>query len=364
MVLNDKVKQSKAIPLATLSAFPFVLNPTKASAEGIKDKLDEANNIIDILNKGYNGIDEMKHKLEAFTETAIRVSEFFTNLPFHIMQGSVLLITKVYELLSSFILYTPVYLFQNDAVKAVVEQLTTGSIYGLILLTMFEGIKMIVRKKYTPPSKIVQRSVISMLATSSSLFLFSQGFTLVNQLSQGIFQLGQQSMGEGASKALANVNPDPISLIFMVLFDIVLLIFSCVLFTQTGTRWYKTINLAIMSPLVMTAWVFDKHQNIFNKWWREVKRIGIVQIVYAIELMIIGILIFATQGSVGTKALLIKLCLNIGALNALIKQPKIVNEYIGKQESMGDMWKSMSSSFIQLKTGINLKKLGKMKLKK
>src|SRR5690606_22047794 len=120
---------------------------------------------------------------------------------------------------------------------------------------------------------------------------------------------------------------------------IVLIALLIPILLQNGRRWWDLMCLAAVSPFALASWIFDRHEHFFNQWWSNVKRLSLVQLVYALFILMLGLFIYATR-FMSPDAWLIKILIISGGLFRLANPPQFVTNYArgGDIESMyGDM---------------------------
>ena len=89
-----------------------------------------------------------------------------------------------------------------------------------------------------------------------------------------------------SAKLMQNV--DWFNVLTMGVFDIVLIATLIPTLWKNGRRFFDLLMLALVSPLAMTAWIFDSHRSKFDQWWSNVKELSLVQIYHALFLLVIG----------------------------------------------------------------------------
>jgi hypothetical protein len=259
---------------------------------------------------------------------------WFKDLPENIPQYSIDLLAKVYELLSNTVLYTPLFLFNNSIIKNTSLVFSGVSIMVVIILYMIEGIKRMLKKKKGLSendifdSNILKRFGIAVTGAGFAPFLFEKTFQLLNMLSKAIAQIG--------SSQISNFDMMPNNLLWMItglgsvdtilllVFDVLVIYLLIPVVFQVGRRWFDLLCLSSLTPLALTAWVFDDYRHYFNKWWSSVKRLGQSQLVYAIYICLMGVFIFGTANVVTGWAIVTKILVIIGALFRMANPPEFV----------------------------------------
>src|SRR5690606_16057453 len=112
-----------------------------------------------------------------------------------------------------------------------------------------------------------------------------------------------------------------IDVLGLFLFDIVLIALLIPILLQNGRRWRDLMCLAAVSPFALASWIFDRHEHFFNQWWSNVKRLSLVQLVYALFILMLGLFIYATR-FMSPDAWLIKILIISGGLFGLANPPQ------------------------------------------
>ena len=289
--------------------------------------------------------------------------DFIQYLTQHLYHWSIEIMAWVYKMLNNFVLHTPLWLFKHSAFEGVTLTLSMLSVSLVILFSMYEGIMRMLsirskKKDYTKMDKIAKRFFIALLAAGLMPTLFVKGFTVLNWLSHTIGQIGYINM-------TAKVNPGNISgldVLALGLFDVALIGYLIPVLLKNGRRFFDLICLNILSPLALTAWVFERHRNLYHQWWSAIKNLAVVQVVHSLFIGLLGILIFAIPNTFNGGALFFKMILVVGGLARMNTPPRILSHY---QSDFGGTVKDTYKGFLQ---SLNLKKkipiLNKLKFKK
>lgn len=270
--------------------------------------------------------------------TIVDILKWFFALPEGVAQLSATLLTKVYELLM-LILHTPLFIFNNSYIKDTSLVFATTSILIVTILTSIELIKKMLLKKHTDFKDIIKRWSLAVVGSGFAPFLFEQSFNLLNIISKAITQIG---VSEINSEAVVNyLKMSVFNTHLLIAFDLIILALMIPIFLQNGRRFFDLMCLAAITPLALTAWVFDDYRHYFNKWWNQVKALGSVQLVYSTFVCLFGIFIFGTRNVVDGGGLILKLLISIGGLYRFANPPRFIKEKLDNGEDIIDMGKNM-----------------------
>ena len=115
--------------------------------------------------------------------------------------------------------------------------------------------------------------------------------------------------------------------------------------------------LAAVSPLVGVAYVFDRHRHLTHSWWNQVKKLSLVQLTYAVFVLLLGVFIFGTRSLTSGWELLFKLLIVAGGMWRMLNPPKIVRTMVsGDGEDVFDVYDDYKGGFRQLTDTLTLKK--------
>ncbi|PKR82876.1 hypothetical protein [Heyndrickxia camelliae] len=155
-------------------------------------------------------------------------------------------------------------------------------------------------------------------------FFFEKSFQFINQLTKGITQVGGNIVsGDTFAKSFSLGSIDVFGLL---LFDVVLLALLIKVLLQNALRWWDLFTLCAISPLALTSWIFDRHSHLFRQWWSSIKRLGVVQLVYATFVLLIGVFLVGTR-FVSPDNYFLRLLVIIGSLMRLANPPQFILSY-------------------------------------
>lgn len=340
LVYNNLIKKL-AVPFGVVSTTVLLTGFDKAHAQTIAEPilpkylLDHKGiipKIVENKEKVTEKINQTKEKINSVSNAWDEIGNFFLgiinwikDIPQNITNLSIDLLVAIYDLLATFILQTPLFIFDNAIFTSTTIKFSIISIFTTILVTLFESIRKIMNKKHTDFKRIMERLPVAVFVTGISPFLFNSVFYLLNKLSSAITNIGSGSI-KSQAKVFEGHMPNVIDMLVLIGFDIGLIILLYNILFQTGRRWFNLLACGVMTPLAMTAYMFDDHKHLHSKWWDTIKGLSMVQLTYSVFLCLLGLLIFGFYAD-GWKELGFKLLLTLGSLHALAFPPKFVLRY-------------------------------------
>jgi hypothetical protein len=292
---------------------------------------------------------------EEIGRTFLKVIDWINYLPENLPRYSAEILASVYEFLSGTILLTPLFLFNNTNSIDTVLKFSGIAILITVILTMIEGIKRMFKKESTDIMTVAKRFFVAISASGFSPFLFTTAFQIINYVTKCIANLGKieisnfelfSSYNEHIPPALMHlaVATTGLDAFLLLAFDVVVLALLIPIIVQTGRRFWDLLCLSSMSPLALTAWVFNDYKHYTSMWWRKVKQLSMTQVVYAAFIAIMGIFIYSTRGITEGGGLLLKLIVIIGGLMRMIDMPNFVKSRTDQGEDMRDMYGKLVKS--------------------
>lgn len=329
-----KFLKKLTIPFTTISTSSLLLTFHQAKAETISQWLYKRGSIKNnpfskenLQNEGtLQKIQESLEQWETIWKQINKGIEWINHLPEHIPQMSVNLLSWIYELLSKFILITPVWLFKNAWFSNTTLVFSILSVAVVIILTIIESIKKMYNQKsihYTKFSNILKRFPIAVAGAGFAPILYEKAFELLNKLSQSISSIGRSYI---AKEQAISFNWSTLDLTAVIGFDLVLISLLFPIFLKNGRRYFDILALGALTPLALTTWIFDDYRHLFHKWWKNMKQLSLMQITYSIFICLLGVLIFGTRNFTpdGATVLIIKLMIIAGGLWRLANPPTFV----------------------------------------
>jgi hypothetical protein len=336
LVYKSVLKSLKklAIPFTVVSTSSLFFTIHQAKAQTISGWLHERGNIKNnpfskenLQNEGtLQKIQESLEQWETIWQQINKGIEWLNHLPEHVPQMSVNLLSWIYELLSKFILITPVWLFKNTWFSNTTLVFSILSVAVVIILTIIESIKKMYNHKsihYTKFSTILKRFPIAVAGAGFAPILYEKAFELLNKLSQSISSIGKSYI---AKEQAITFNWSTLDLIAVIGFDLVLISLLFPIFLKNGRRYFDILALGTLTPLALTTWIFDDYRHLFHKWWKHMKQLSLMQITYSIFICLLGVLIFGTRNFTpeGAFVFIVKLMIIAGGLWRLANPPTFV----------------------------------------
>ncbi|MBG9689517.1 hypothetical protein ABD91_01105 [Lysinibacillus sphaericus] len=285
---------------------------------------------------------ETQAKVSSIIDTVYKIFDWFKNIKQNITELSTDLMFWVYETLSKVVLHTPSLLFNTEWFKGNILTFTGLSIAASIILSMFEGLKMmssdlIENRKPTDIKRITKRIPLVVLGSAIAPSAFYYMFKGLNKLTDIIIDFGKFQMEKGMSQLSVN----DISLLQMfgfIGFDIALITMLIPILLQNFRRWFDLLALGVMTPLALACWVFASQEHWFIMWREHIKKCALVQVVYAVFLLLIGTLLFGTKITNNSWDVLIQLGIVIGGLWRMNTPPNFLSRYTDRGEDITSMW--------------------------
>jgi hypothetical protein len=332
----DKAKAANIFevegPLTKIIGADNILNPDgPITRMALGDKTD-------VFEK-FKGLFE---NLQAISDWIMKAGDWLDHLPQHIMDLSVFLLAKIYALLM-LVLQTPLFLFNNSYIKDATMLFSGISILMVTLLTIYEGMKRMMRKKHTDLPTIAKRFFVAALGAGVAPFLFEKSFQLINILTASIAKIGEAGLKMNDTSGFIGIHHDPstfdwFNTLAILGFDIMLLATVIPILLQNGRRFFDLMVLCAIAPVALGCWVFKEQKYLFDKWWFNIKKLGSTPIVYSIFICILGLFIFGTKNSMTGGGFLIKMIIIVGGLARMANPPSFVKSRVdtgdGTDESM------------------------------
>ena len=285
------------------------------------------------------------------------VKEWFKNLPHNIAEWSVELMAKLYELCSSLILKTPLWLFDNEWFKNTTYKFSLIAIGIVAVLSMIEGIKRMLPKNRKKPQPmelidIGKRWFLAAGAMSVAPFLFQKVFQGLNWLSETLISLGADNMRAAAL-------PDNIKIFdvaILVIFDVLLIATLIPILWKNGRRFFDLLVLGATTPFALTAWIFDSYRGMFDQWWKNVKHLALVQVFHALFLLVLGWFIFGVPTPDDFVGMVVKILIVIGGFSRLHSPPTLISKHLDNGKGFDDVTDGYRKTVNGFKKNVGLAK--------
>jgi hypothetical protein len=353
-----------AIPFSAMSSASLFATFNTAHAETMSEIILQPKGILlsKTEGKGFiQGTKQMWENIETITKYIIKGLDWLLGLPLKIPEYSADLLTLIYKLLSQIALQTPSFLFNNPVIQNTSLTFSLVSISIVTILTVYEGFMQMFKQDHTPLKTIIKRWVAVSAIGGFLPFMFEQGFKWLNKLSLAIANIGNVN-GGSSSGFINSADLGFFDTLIVIAFDITAISMLIPFALQAGRRWIMLGILFAISPLALSARVFDRHKRYFDRWLDTVKELSIVQLVQAVFLLIMGCFIFSTQAIQGGIFIMVsKLLLVMGGLHYMINPPSLITSLAGGKDDVFDVYDEYKKTFNNIKdtvTGKNLRPVG------
>ncbi|MGV3163515.1 hypothetical protein, partial [Streptococcus hyovaginalis] len=113
---------------------------------------------------------------------------------------------------------------------------------------------------------------------------------------------------------------------------------------QNGRRFFDIMVLGVVSPLALTAWIFDPYRHLFRQWWDNVKHLSLVQVYYSLFLLILGWFIFGIPTPSAITGMIVKMLVVIGGFNRMTSPPRIVTKHLDRGGGLDEVYDTDSTT--------------------
>jgi hypothetical protein len=233
------------------------------------------------------------------------------------------LLTYIFHFLSKIVLQTPLFIFNNPYIKNTSLTFAVISITLVTIFTIFEAFMQMINKKHTDFKTIAKRWLVVASVSGFMPFAFETGFGFLNKLTDAISSMGMN--GGNSHGLIYGEKMGWFDTLVIILFDLTAISMLIPIVLQAGRRWFDLLILCAISPLALSSFCFERHRHYFDKWLDSVKLHGLSQLVYAVYILMLGILIFSTQAiQGGFITLAIKIVLVLAGLNKMTHPPQFI----------------------------------------
>lgn len=300
---------------------------------------------IQVNNPSFIGtFQETSTAFSEVVESIKLIIEWIKNLPENITSFSVELISNIYNLTSQLILKTPLWLFDNQWFENTTYLFSILAIGIVTVFTMFEGFKRKIQKKYVDLKTIGKRWFLVAGLTSILPFITLNFFKFLNFLSEQIISLGVHQMNNPSASDLSAFD-----VFSLLMFSAALVAMTIPILLKNARRFFDIAVLIIISPLASVGYIFNSYKHLFDQWWENLKRLSLVQVVYAFFLLIIGLLIYGIPTPDDTVGIMFKLLIILGGFFRLMNPPQFVQKYLDPGEGIDD---TIGKQFRTVRDGI------------
>jgi hypothetical protein len=286
-------------------------------------------------------VESISETVEKFGDLVTNLTDWYHGLPQDIARVSVDLMSWLYDLSATLILKTPLWLFNNEWFENTTYLFSLVAIGAVSVLTAFEGIKrmvMVCRKRGVKPTdmrQVVKRWFVVAGMMTGIPFLFQKAFQGLNAISDFLIDTNANTM-----KAVEGYNRIGfLDVSTLVVFDIMLISTIIPLLWKNGRRFFDLMVLGVISPLALTAWIFDSSRSYFHQWWNNLKHLSLVQVYYALFLLILGWFIFGVPTPTQFTGLVVKLLIVIGGFARMNNPPRLIAGHLDRGGGFDDVYK-------------------------
>jgi hypothetical protein len=358
-MVRKSVLKKVVFPFATVSTATLMFGFKTAKAATLSNVILQKRGVLTHnFSGGSNGFSlidipkQVIHNIDVITSYIINGLDWFNNLPFSIPKYTADLLTSIYHFLAKIVLQTPLFIFNNPYIKNTSLTFAMISISIVTILTVFEAIMQMMNKKHTDFKTIAKRWLVVAGVSGFMPFLFETGFTYLNKLSDAISSMGMN--GGNSHGLISSEGMGWFDTLVIILFDLTAISMLIPICLQAGRRWWDLLVLCAVSPLALSSFCFDRHKHYFEKWMDSVKTHSLSQLVYAVYILLMGIVIFSTQAiHGGFITLAIKVVIVLAGLNRLTHPPQFIkkmtdggsdvfDEYDKTKRTLTDVYKTLT----------------------
>ena len=326
------------IPFATVSSFVISGITSKAHAETLKAPID----LIGRPAKNFIVKNVIPQPIVELSEHINHVIQWFQNIPQEIGKMSIHLMSWLYQLCGDLILKTPIWIFKNEWFTNTTLMFSSISIGLVTILTVVESIKRMLTgiksengRKLVSPMKfqtIMKRWSIVAGLTTAIPYIFQKAFTGLNWVSEKLIAMGADTMN-----ALTMSTFSLLDVVALVAFDLVLIGTVIPVLWKNGRRFFDLLILAVTTPLALTAWIFDDYKHLFKQWWSELKHLSLVQVYYALFLLVLGWFMFGTPTPSTFTGFAVKLLVVIGGFGRMLNPPRLISSKLDNGKGLEEI---------------------------
>jgi hypothetical protein len=268
---------------------------------------------------------------------------WFQNLPQEIGQMSVELMAWLYGLCGDLILKTPIWIFNNEWFDNTTFMFSSIAIGIVTTLTVVESIKQTMSgikndkgvKIFKPMDfKVIAKRWFMVAGLTTAVpFLFKTAFQGLNWVSEQLINMGADTMKAVAFQSHIGL----LDVLTLVVFDLVLIGTIIPVLWQNGRRFFDLLVLAVTTPLALTAWIFDDYRHLFQQWWANVKHLSLVQVYYALFLLVLGWFMFGVPTPTAFTGFVVKLLVVIGGFARMVNPPRLLTKHLYNPQEKGGM---------------------------
>jgi len=359
-MVRKPVLKRLIVPFTTVSTASLMFTFQSAKASTIGDVVFQKKGILTHgtnTTAGFSLLEFPKqviHNIDQITSYIMKGIDWLNNLPISIPKMTADLLTSIFHFLSSIVLQTPLFIFNNPYIKNTSLTFAVISITLVTIFTVFEAFMQMINKKHTDFKTIAKRWLVVASVSGFMPFAFETGFGFLNKLTDAISSMG---MNGGNSQGLIyGEKMGWFDTLVIILFDLTAISMLIPICLQAGRRWWDLLCLCAISPLALSAFCFDRHKHYFDKWLDGVKTHSLSQLVYAVYILLMGIMIFSTQAiHGGFLTLAIKIVLVLAGLNKLTHPPQFIKQMTDNGSDVFDEYDKTKKTFTDMYNTLTFK---------
>lgn len=287
----------------------------------------------------------LQDNMTTFFTTMNTVITFFKDMKVNIIFYTDTLLGKLYEWMI-YLLQTPLFLFNSTNIRDISLIFGEYSLLIVTFLTIITGIKRMMQAKHTDFKKLLTRYFYAIIGAGTAPVLFENAFRLINTITRAVGQMGGKVARDHIDLSTTVTETATwLNVAGLAAFDIVLIAMLIPVLMQQARRFFDLLVLSSITPLALSAWIFDEHRHYFKTWWNAVKKLSLTPIIYAVFVCMMGLLIFGTTATTWS-GLFIKLVLLAGGLHRMNNVPNFLRREMDsnkkdiEDEGIG-AWKKM-----------------------
>lgn len=294
--------------------------------------------------------------VKPITDMMDKAGLWLEDLPQKIANISVELMADLYNLSASLILKTPLWIFDNEWFKNTTYQFSMFALGIVTVLTAVEGIKRMFsgigkkRKSAMEIKNIAKRWAIVSVVLTSVPFIFQKTFQALNFVSEKVISMGVDTMNSVAAPEIIST----FDVIVLVLFNIALVGTVIPVLWSNGRRFFDIMVLGVVTPFALTAWIFDSYRHLFNQWLDNLKQLSLVQVYYAVFLLILGWFIFGIPTPDTFTGIITKLLIVVGGFARMTNPPRIISKHMNAGGGFDEVYKGLGKTKDNFKKSANI----------
>lgn len=270
---------------------------------------------------------------------------WFQNLPQEIGELSVNLMAWLYSLCGDLILKTPIWIFNNEWFMHTSLMFSSIAIGIVTTLTVVESVKQMLTgikndkggKVFQPMEfkTIIKRWFLVAGVITAVPYIFQKAFIGLNWVSEQLIKMGADTMNALPFQADISI----FDVVVLAAFDLVLIGTIIPVLWQNGRRFFDLLVLAVTTPLALTAWIFDPYKHLHKQWWETLKHLSLVQVYYALFLLVLGLFMFGIPTPLTVSGLITKLLVVIGGFARMTNPPRLIAQHLDRGDGFDEVTK-------------------------